>query len=117
MRLKQIWPLIFNYTEAIAKRWPLTSQAAYDASRISCNLKGSTKQFGWLQASATTNCSVPVTSEYPATIRFDKMKVALPVCQAGGFEFGKGTLADAGRGRGLMLLCARTGNSVLLAVA
>jgi hypothetical protein len=31
----------------------MTSHAAYAASRISSNLKGSTKQFGWLQAPAT----------------------------------------------------------------
>jgi hypothetical protein len=46
--------------------------AAYAASRISSTLKGSTKQFGWLQASATRNCSAPMSSEYPATIRIDK---------------------------------------------
>jgi len=29
-------------------------RAAYAANRISANLKGSTKQFGWLQATATS---------------------------------------------------------------
>jgi hypothetical protein len=37
------------YTEAIAKLWPLTSHAAYAASRIGSSLKDSTKQFGWLE--------------------------------------------------------------------
>ena len=46
--------------------------AAYAASRISSTLKGSTKQFGWLQASATRNYSALMSSEYPATIRIDK---------------------------------------------
>ena len=31
----------------------MTLHAGYAASRISSNLKGSTKQFGWLQALAT----------------------------------------------------------------
>jgi hypothetical protein len=35
-------------------RQPMTSHAVYAASRISSNLKGSTKQLGWLQAPATT---------------------------------------------------------------
>jgi hypothetical protein len=38
---------------AIANLLPLTARAAYAASRISSNLKGTTKQFGWLQATAT----------------------------------------------------------------
>jgi len=36
------------------------AHAAYAAGRINSNLKGSTKQFGWLQASATRNYSAPV---------------------------------------------------------
>jgi hypothetical protein len=43
--------------------------AAYAASRISSTLKGSTKQFGWLQASATKVASLSNTSANPATIR------------------------------------------------
>ena len=31
----------------------MTLHPGYAATRISSNLKGSTKQFGWLQASAT----------------------------------------------------------------
>jgi hypothetical protein len=46
--------------------------AAYAASRISSTLKGSTKQFGWLQASATKSYFPSIGSEYPATIRIDK---------------------------------------------
>jgi hypothetical protein len=42
---------VVGNTEAIAKLGPLTSHADYAAGRISSNLKGSTKQFGWLQAS------------------------------------------------------------------
>jgi hypothetical protein len=42
---------VVGYTEAIANLLPLTARAAYAASRISSNLKGTTKQFGWLQAS------------------------------------------------------------------
>jgi len=34
----------------------------YAASRISSNLKGSTKQFGWLQAAATKLSSISITS-------------------------------------------------------
>src|SRR6266403_5014199 len=41
-----------GYTEAIANLLPLIARAAYAASRIGSNLKGTTKQFGWLQASA-----------------------------------------------------------------
>jgi len=36
--------------------------AAYVASRISSNLKGRTKQFGWLQASATRFSLLSATS-------------------------------------------------------
>jgi hypothetical protein len=39
---------------------------------INSKQKGSTNQFGWLQASATKNYSAPVSYEYPATIRIDK---------------------------------------------
>ena len=42
-----------GYPEAIADLYPMTSHVVYAASRISSNLKGSTKQFGWLQAPAT----------------------------------------------------------------
>ena len=42
-----------RHTEAIANLLPLTARAAYAASRISSNLKGTTKQFGCLQAPAT----------------------------------------------------------------
>ena len=45
--------------------------ALYAASRISSSLKGSTKQFGWLQASATRNYSAAIGSEHLATIRID----------------------------------------------
>jgi hypothetical protein len=55
----------------------MTSHAAYAASRISSNLKGSTKQFGWLQASAIRNYSVAIGSEHPATIRIDSRP---PIC-------------------------------------
>jgi hypothetical protein len=43
--------------------------AAYAASRISSTLKGSTKQFGWLQAPATKTSLPSATSANPATIR------------------------------------------------
>jgi hypothetical protein len=45
----------------------MTSHAAYSASRISSNLKGSTKQFGWLQASATMG-SVPKIGPGPSSL-------------------------------------------------
>ena len=51
---------------------PGTSRNAacgYAARRISSNLKGSTKQFGWLQASATKISFLSPTSANPATIR------------------------------------------------
>ncbi len=38
---------------AVVIATPMTLQAGYAASRISSKLKGSTKQFGWLQAPAT----------------------------------------------------------------
>jgi hypothetical protein len=44
---------------------------AYAASRMSSTLKGSTKQFGWLQASATRSYAAPTSCDYPVTIRFD----------------------------------------------
>jgi len=44
---------VVGYTEAIANLLPLIARAAYTASRISSNLKGTTKQFRWLQAPAT----------------------------------------------------------------
>ncbi len=43
--------VLVGYPEVIAT--PMTLQAGYAASRISSKLKGSTKQFGWLQAPAT----------------------------------------------------------------
>src|SRR5260370_36156763 len=42
---------------------------AYAASRISSTLKGSTKQFGWLQAPATKISFLSIISANPATIR------------------------------------------------
>ena len=44
--------------------------AAYAASRISSTLKGSTKQFGWLQAAATKVSSLSITSANPAPSEF-----------------------------------------------
>jgi hypothetical protein len=43
--------------------------AAYAASRISSTLKGSTKQFGWLQAPAIEFSPVSKISWPPTTIR------------------------------------------------
>ena len=43
--------------------------AGHAASRISSTLKGSTKQFGWLQAHATKISFLSTTSASPATIR------------------------------------------------
>jgi hypothetical protein len=45
--------------------------AAYAASRINSPLKGSTKQFGWLQAPATKKSFLSRISASPATIRID----------------------------------------------
>jgi hypothetical protein len=61
-----------------SNRQPMTFHASYAASRISSNLKGSTKQFGWLQASATKNYSATISSEYTATIRIDKNEDRTP---------------------------------------
>jgi len=60
-----------------SNRQPITliARAAYAASRISSNLKGTTKQFGWLQASATKVSSLSTTSTNPATIR-----ICIEVC-------------------------------------
>jgi hypothetical protein len=49
----------------------MTLHPGYAATRISPNLNGTTKQFGWLQASATRNYSAAISSAYPATIRID----------------------------------------------
>jgi len=38
-----------------SNRQPMTFHASYAASRISSNLKDSTKQFGWLQAPRNQN--------------------------------------------------------------
>src|SRR5258708_12582511 len=59
----------------------LTALAAYAATRISSNLKGRTKQFGWLQASATRNHSAAIRSEYPTTIRIDNAH-RTPACSS-----------------------------------
>jgi hypothetical protein len=42
--------------------------AAYAASRISSTLKGSTKQFGWLQAPATMNATAEMQWRSPRYI-------------------------------------------------
>ena len=39
------------------------------------------KQFGWLQASATRNYSAAISSEDPATIRIDKSRAATSRCR------------------------------------
>jgi hypothetical protein len=44
---------IVGYTEAIPNLGPLTLHGAYAAGRISSNLKGSTRQFAWLQVPTT----------------------------------------------------------------
>ena len=56
---------------------PLTFQFGYAASRISSILNGRTKQFGWLQASATKVSSLSITSTNPATIR-----ICIEVCRS-----------------------------------
>ena len=53
----------------------MTLHAGYAASRISSNLKGTTKQFGWLQAAATKDSSLAITSTDPATIRIYNLVV------------------------------------------
>ena len=68
LRCTVSWRIV-GYTEAIANLLPLTARAAYAASRISSNLKGTTKQFGWLQAAATKVYFLLITSANPATIR------------------------------------------------
>ena len=50
-------------------RQPMTLHAGYAASRISSKLRGSTKQFGRLQAPATKLSFLSATSRYPASIR------------------------------------------------
>ena len=46
-------PGLSGDAEAIASLLPATAHVVYAANRISSNLRGSTKQFGWLQAPAT----------------------------------------------------------------
>jgi len=75
------------YTEAIPNLGPLTSHAAYAAGRISSNLKGSTKQFGWLQASATKLSFLSTASTNPATIRIDNFYVANGKSKVSSFDF------------------------------
>src|SRR5260370_4938039 len=63
-------------SSVVARNRPLMTVdlrgVAYAASRISSTLKGSTKQFGWLQASATTTDCRSIISLHPATIRIDQ---------------------------------------------
>ena len=47
----------------------MTLHPGYAATRISSNLNGRTKQFGWLQAAATEDSFVSVISMNPTTIR------------------------------------------------
>src|ERR1700730_15729171 len=54
-----------------SNRHPMTLHPGYAATRISSNLNGSTKQFGWLQASATRNYSAAIGPKPPATIQID----------------------------------------------
>ena len=66
--------LVFSYWRQVAdcrllygsNRQRMTLHAGYAASRISSNLKGSTKQFGWLQALATNerHCRNAVASAF-----------------------------------------------------
>ena len=56
-----------GYAEAI-RNCDLRLLGVYAASRINPNLKGSTKQFGSLQASATKTSSVSIRSANLATI-------------------------------------------------
>ena len=60
--IKRVRPIFAVFIESLLNRrlyggncqsMTLTSHAAYAASRISSNLRASTKQFGWLQAPAT----------------------------------------------------------------
>ena len=48
----------------------------YAASRINSNLKGSTKQFGWLRASATKFSSLSISLYYAETIGLYKRAVS-----------------------------------------
>ena len=62
------------------RKQPGTSRNAgcgYAASRISSNLKGSTKQFGWLQAPATKISFLLAASAKPATIRICSFVVVM----------------------------------------
>jgi len=52
-----------------SNRDPLTFHNGYAARRISSNLKGSTKEVGWLQASTTKFSSGSKTCWPPATIQ------------------------------------------------
>src|SRR5260370_10199980 len=54
--------------------WRLSpsQRVSYAAQRINSARNGMTSKFGWLQASATRNCSAALSSECPATIRIDK---------------------------------------------
>lgn len=60
-RSRAIWSLSNAFTSAFKELDPIPQ---FEAT-------GSTKQFGWLQASATRNCSAPICSEYAPTIRID----------------------------------------------
>ena len=69
-------------SSVVARNRPLVTVdlrgVAYAASRISSTLKGSTKQFGWLQAPAT-KISFPFSRiMIPATIRISNFRIWLP---------------------------------------
>jgi hypothetical protein len=75
----------------------MTLHAGYAASRTSSNLKGTTKQFGWLQAPATKKSFPSSTSGNPATIRIDNLRRKIPTCflEVGAKTNGRGRLADS----------------------
>ena len=46
----------------------------YAAARIRSLEKSRTNKLGWLQAPATRICFLSISSQYPATIRIDKLE-------------------------------------------
>jgi hypothetical protein len=69
-----------------SKRQSMTLHAGYAVSRISSRLKGSTKQFGWLQAPATNRARTPrrrrarsVSGSFPSKFHSPLATYSLPL--------------------------------------
>ena len=72
----------------------LWSEQPYATSRINSNLKGSTKQFGWLQASATKLSSLSIISQTLQPCEFVSQWIFENVACNEGFYISRGARRD-----------------------